>query len=321
MNKYDLGNQFKENLERLPSLTLNQKVELLENLANEEGDNDIEIIKAIIRTKPVFDLFLREDKDLKEKTKIKAEINRLQKFFNQDQILDLCEFMNAFDPFYREVKEGILSPSEEIESIKVDGKTQDNEFLENDSVEIINKNDVLDKLKKFGASLGGIIGLIFAFIFKEIVELNLYFWLRISKAELSVGALKLLTLGSWFIAALIFISYSYLIIDVFSKAEQIIVTSLKDYQRRRKTTKPWVIGVLVGALSPILFSIIYSIRHKDWRLFIYPLWIYFSLSFLVIPFFIDSNFVKIISQISSGLIAYLIVRKNKITLKKINSEV
>ena len=321
MNKYDLGNEFKENLERLPSLTLNQKVELLENLANEEGDNDIEIIKAIIRTKPVFDLFLREDKDLKEKTKIKAEINRLQKFFNQDQILDLCEFMNAFDPFYREVKEGILSPSEEIESIKVDGKTQDNEFLENDSVEIINKNDVLDKLKKFGASLGGIIGLIFAFIFKEIVELNLYFWLRISKAELSVGALKLLTLGSWFIAALIFISYSYLIIDVFSKAEQIIVTSLKDYQRRRKTTKPWVIGVLVGALSPILFSIIYSIRHKDWRLFIYPLWIYFSLSFLVIPFFIDSNFVKIISQISSGLIAYLIVRKNKITLKKINSEV
>ena len=321
MNKYDLGNQFKENLERLPSLTLNQKVELLENLANEEGDNDIEIIKAIIRTKPVFDLFLREDKDLKEKTKIKAEINRLQKFFNQDQILDLCEFMNAFDPFYREVKEGILSPSEEIESIKVDGKTQDNEFLENDSVEIINKNDVLDKLKKFGASLGGIIGLIFAFIFKEIVELNLYFWLRISKAELSVGALKLLTLGSWFIAALIFISYSYLIIDVFSKAEQIIVTSLKDYQRRRKTTKPWVVGVLVGALSPLLFAIIYSIRHKDWRLFIYPLWIYFSLSFLVIPFFIDSNFVKIISQISSGLIAYLIVRKNKITLKKINSEV
>ena len=321
MNKYDLGNQFKENLERLPSLTLNQKVELLENLANEEGDNDIEIIKAIIRTKPVFDLFLREDKDLKEKTKIKAEINRLQKFFNQDQILDLCEFMNAFDPFYREVKEGILSPSEEIESIKVDGKTQDNEFLENDSVEIINKNDVLDKLKKFGASLGGIIGLIFAFIFKEIVELNLYFWLRISKAELSVGALKLLTLGSWFIAALIFISYSYLIIDVFSKAEQSIVNNLKGYQRRRKTTKPWVVGVLVGALSPLLFAIIYSLRHKDWRLFIYPLWIYFSLSFLVIPFFIDSNFVKIISQISSGLIAYLIVRKNKITLKKINSEV
>ena len=161
MNKYDLGNEFKENLERLPSLTLNQKVELLENLANEEGDNDIEIIKAIIRTKPVFDLFLREDKDLKEKTKIKAEINRLQKFFNQDQILDLCEFMNAFDPFYIEVKEGILSPSEEIESTKVD------------STEIINKNDVLDKLKKFGTSLGGIIGLIFTFIFKEIVELNL----------------------------------------------------------------------------------------------------------------------------------------------------
>ena len=91
MNKYELGNEFKENIERLPSLSLKQKVELLENLANEAGDNDIEIVKAIVRTKSVFDLFIRNNKDFKEKTKIKAEINRLQKFFNQDQILDLCE--------------------------------------------------------------------------------------------------------------------------------------------------------------------------------------------------------------------------------------
>ena len=93
MNKYELGNEFKENIERLPSLSLKQKVELLENLANEAGDNDIEIVKAIVRTKSVFDSFFSNNKDLKEKIKIKAEINRLQKFFNQDQILDLCEFI------------------------------------------------------------------------------------------------------------------------------------------------------------------------------------------------------------------------------------
>ena len=321
MNKYELGNEFKENIERLPSLSLKQKVELLENLANEAGDNDIEIVKAIVRTKSVFDLFIRNNKDFKEKTKIKAEINRLQKFFNQDQILDLCEFMSAFDPFYSEVKEGILKPSEELETMKVDSKTRDNESLENNSFEKINKNEVLDKLKKFGGSLGGILGFIFLFIFKEIVKSNLYFWLRISKTELSVGAAKLLILGSWFFAALFIISYSYLVIDVFSIAEQTTESSLKGYQRRRKTSKPWLVGVLVGALSPLLFAIIYSIRHKDWRLFLYPLWTYFSLSFLVIPVAIDSTYVKIISQISSGLIAYLIVRKNKITLKQINIEV
>ena len=132
---------------------------------------------------------------------------------------------------------------------------------------------------------------------------------------------KLLILGSWFFAALIIISYSYLVIDVFSIAEQTTESSLKGYQRRRKTSKPWLVGVLVGALSPLLFAIIYSIRHKDWRLFLYPIWTYFSLSFLVIPVAIDSTYVKIISQISSGLIAYLIVRKNKITLKQINIEV
>ena len=31
MDKYELGNEFKENIERLPSLSLKQKIELLEN--------------------------------------------------------------------------------------------------------------------------------------------------------------------------------------------------------------------------------------------------------------------------------------------------
>ena len=58
MSKNNLGIKFKKNIELLPSLSVKQNVELLENLAVEEGDSDIEILKAIVRTKGVFDLFL-----------------------------------------------------------------------------------------------------------------------------------------------------------------------------------------------------------------------------------------------------------------------
>ena len=48
MSKYNLGLKFKENVLRLSSLTIAQKLELLENLANEEGEKDIEILKVVV---------------------------------------------------------------------------------------------------------------------------------------------------------------------------------------------------------------------------------------------------------------------------------
>ena len=67
MSKYNLGLKFKESILRLSSLTSKQKIELLDNLSNEEGEKDIEILKAIVRTKNVLDLFLKDEKSSEEK--------------------------------------------------------------------------------------------------------------------------------------------------------------------------------------------------------------------------------------------------------------
>ena len=318
MSKYNLGLKFKESILRLSSLTSKQKLELLENLANEEGEKDIEILKAIVRTKNVLDLFLKDEKSIEEKVKIKNEIFRLEKFYSQNQTLELCDFMSAFDSFYGEIKEEILLPKEEKEIIDTNNSSIQNQEIDRTS-KSRNKDSLLGKLQSFGGSFGSFLFIVGIFTLKDIIRANLSFWFRINRMELGFIQAKLFSAGSLALGGIILASYGFFAIELFSRSSTEIKIipkeTLKPFQQRQKNSKPWLVGILVGLASPLVFSLIYAIRHKDWRIFVYPMWIFFSISFLVIPAVIGMNSYKIYLQIFSGLIAYVIVRNNKSSIK------
>ena len=318
MSKYNLGLKFKESILRLSSLTSKQKLELLENLANEEGEKDIEILKAIVRTKNVFDLFLKGEKSKEEKVNIKNEIFRLEKFYSQHQTLELCDFMSAFDSFYGEIKEEILLPKEEKENLDTN-----NSFIQNLEINRTskskNKDSLLGKLQSFGGSFGSFLFIAGIFTLKDIIRANLSFWFRINRMELGFIQAKLFSAGSFALGGIILASYGFFAMELFSRSSTEIKIipkeTLKPFQQRQKNSKPWLVGILVGLVSPLVFSLIYAVRHKDWRIFVYPMWIFFSISFLVIPVVIGMNSYKIYLQIFSGFIAYVIVRNNKSSIK------
>ena len=318
MSKYNLGLKFKESILRLSSLTSKQKLELLENLANEEGEKDIEILKAIVRTKNVLDLFLKDEKSIEEKVKIKNEIFRLEKFYSQNQTLELCDFMSAFDSFYGEIKEEILLPKEEKEIIDTNNSSIQNQEIDRTS-KSRNKDSLLGKLQSFGGSFGSFLFIVGIFTLKDIIRANLSFWFRINRMELGFIQAKLFSAGSFALGGIILASYGFFAMELFSRSSTKIKIipkeTLKPFQQRQKNSKPWLVGILVGLASPLVFSLIYAIRHKDWRIFVYPMWIFFSISFLVIPAVIGMNSYKIYLQIFSGFIAYVIVRNNKSSIK------
>ena len=318
MSKYNLGLKFKESILRLSSLTSKQKLELLENLANEESEKDIEILKAIVRTKNVLDLFLKDEKSTEEKVKIKNEIFRLEKFYSQNQTLELCDFMSAFDSFYGEIKEEILLPKEEKEILDTNNSSIQNQEI-NRTSKSKNKDSLLGKLQSFGGSFGSFLFIVGIFTLKDIIRANLSFWFRINRMELGFIQAKLFSAGSLALGGIILASYGFFAMELFSRSSTEIKIipkeTLKPFQQRQKNSKPWLVGILVGLASPLVFSLIYAIRHKDWRIFVYPMWIFFSISFLVIPAVIGMNSYKIYLQIFSGFIAYVIVRNNKSSIK------
>ena len=318
MSKYNLGLKFKESILRLSSLTSKQKLELLENLANEEGEKDIEILKAIVRTKNVLDLFLKDEKSKEEKVNIKNEIFRLDKFYSQPQTLELCDFMSAFDSFYGEIKDEILLPKEEKEILDTNNSSIQNLEI-NRTSKSKNKDFLLGKLQSFGGSFGSFLFIVGIFTLKDIIRANLSFWFRINRMELGFIQAKLFSVGSFALGGIILASYGFFAMELFSRSSTEIKIipkeTLKPFQQRQKNSKPWLVGILVGLFSPLVFSLIYAVRHKDWRIFVYPMWIFFSISFLVIPAVIGMNSYKIYLQIFSGFIAYVIVRNNKSSIK------
>ncbi len=319
MSKYNLGLKFKENVLRLSSLTIEQKLELLENLANEEGEKDIEILKVVVRTKNVFDLFLKDEKNEEEKVKIKNEIYRLEKFFNQSKTLELCDFMSAFDPFYSDVKDEILLPKEEKNILDTKNKSSIQNQDINGRSKSNNNNNVMSKLQSFGGSFGSFLFIVGIFTLKDIIRANLSFWFRINRMELGFIQAKLFSAGSLALGGIILASYGFVAMELFSRSSTEIKIipkeTLKPFQQRQKNSKPWLIGILVGLVSPLFFSLIYAVRHKDWRIFVYPMWIFLSVALLLSPLLFELNSYKIYLQIFSGFIAYVIVRNNKSSIK------
>ena len=176
-------------------------------------------------------------------------------------------------------------------------------------------------MEKFN-NKGGLISVILlipSYLLTVFIRLNLSYLLRINVKELSDYNLTAFKLGSFFIGIIIILSYSYLALDIFKiflkDNKKLVLNDLKPFQKRRKKTKPWLVGLLVGLGSPLIFSLIFSIRHRDWRICIYPTWIFISIYFLIIPPIPEINFyIKFFLQIFMGLISYLIVKQNKLSL-------
>ena len=105
--------------------------------------------------------------------------------------------------------------------------------------------------------------------------------------------------------SLVLFSYAFIAIEVFRiDIKEIPQGTLKPFQQRQKNYKPWLIGILVGLVSPLLVGLIYAIRHKEWKIIVYPIWIFFSVGLLVIPPDIEISSYGIYLRLSSGLIAY-----------------
>ena len=167
-----------------------------------------------------------------------------------------------------------------------------------------------------------VISLISAFLLTAFIRINLSYLFRINVKELSEYDSTAFKLGAFFIAIIIISSYAYLTQDIFRNisgdSKKLNLDDLKPYQKRQINTKPWLVGILVGIASLLIFSLIFSIRQRDWRICVYPTWIYVSMYFLVIPPIPEINYyIKLFLELFSGLISYLIVKQNKLSLKKI----
>ena len=177
----------------------------------------------------------------------------------------------------------------------------------------------MDKFKN-KEGLYNLILLIPIYLLTPFVRINLSYLLRINVNDLSDYNLGAFKLSSFFIAVILISSYKYLINDIlknFSNVNKnLVLNELKPFQKRQKKSNPWLVGLLVGLGSLLIFSLIFSIRHRDWRICIYPTWIFISIYFLIIPPMPEINFyIRVFLQIFAGLISYLIVKQNKLSLK------
>tara|TARA_A100001388_G_C28592728_1_gene414235 strand:+ start:98 stop:679 length:582 start_codon:yes stop_codon:yes gene_type:complete len=181
-------------------------------------------------------------------------------------------------------------------------------------------NLLLNKQKSSGCWALGlmliyIIPFFFIMLFPSFIRGNIYARLAISRMELGPIIGSIFSIFSILFGAFVLFSYAFIVLEIFSSdTQEITKDKIKPFQQRQKKSKPWLIGILVG-LVPLLFGLIYAIRHKDWKIIVYPIWIIFSVTFFVIPPAIEISSYGIYLKLSAGLIAYLIVRKNKLSIK------
>jgi len=184
------------------------------------------------------------------------------------------------------------------------------------------KNLLLNKQNSSGcgAALGFmllyIIPFFFIVIFPSFIRGNIYARLGFSRMELGPVMGPIFSIFLFIFGSLVLFSYVFIALEIFRiDIQEIPNGALKPFQQRQKNCKPWLIGILVGLVSPLFVGLIYAMRHKDWKIVVYPLWIFFSVGLFVIPPDIEIMSYGIYLKSSMGLIAYLIVRKNKLSIK------
>ena len=147
------------------------------------------------------------------------------------------------------------------------------------------------------------------------IGLGVFLLFGIRREELGFITSTLLLIGSFFVGGFVLTPNFKIILEIFQRDIKIIPKkSLKPFQQREKDCKPWLIGVLV-AVIPLLVSLIYAIRHRDWRIIAYPIWMRISIALFIIPIFSEIISYSIYFQMFSGLITYLYVRRKKLSLK------
>ena len=184
------------------------------------------------------------------------------------------------------------------------------------------KNLLLNKQNSSGggAALGFMLLYIIPFfcivIFPSFIRGNIYARFGFSRMELGPFMGPIFSIFLFIFGSLVLFSYVFIALEIFRiDIQEIPNGALKPFQQRQKNCKPWLIGILVGLVSPLFVGLIYAMRHKDWKIVVYPLWIFFSVVFFVIPPDIEIMSYGIYLKSSMGLIAYLIVRKNKLSIK------
>ena len=184
------------------------------------------------------------------------------------------------------------------------------------------KNPVLKSIDKKVGLFGKLIWVISLVIFSQIIKTNLYVILRIFIVSFEPDFInaKLITFASWILAGFIAGLFMYILFDFFTKQTlDIDLNNLPRFRVRQKNCKTWLVGILVGLFSPALFGLIFAIRHRDLRLFFYPMGIYVSV-FLITPIYremgVNNDRYILILQLICGLTAYVVARRNKLSLMR-----
>ena len=184
------------------------------------------------------------------------------------------------------------------------------------------KNPVLKSIDKKVGLFGKLIWVISLVIFSQIIKTNLNVILRIFIVSFEPDFInaKLITFASWILAGFISGLFMYILFDFFTiQTLDIDLNNLPRFRVRQKNCKTWLVGILVGLFSPALFGLIFAIRHRDLRLFFYPMGIYVSV-FLITPIYremgINNDRYILILQLICGLTAYIVARRNKLSLMR-----
>ena len=143
--------------------------------------------------------------------------------------------------------------------------------------------------------------------FKFLVTNSVIFWFKFELGFFTSYFLAII------FTSLYLLGFGY----IFSpKIIKIDPDAIKPFKKRQKACKPIIIGILVGLFSMAICSLVYSIRHRNWSLFIFPVIAYSSAYFLLAPYEgISMNYVKLCSQLFAGLIAFLVSRRHKLDIQ------
>ena len=166
---------------------------------------------------------------------------------------------------------------------------------------------------------------VLSFFLDSFLMRKIYIYLRISIERMDLGLIMVP------IFLIVLFSYGLMLFDVkmaFNinfynislhpfELKKIPKENLNPLQLRRINCIPsYGIGLLMGIFSPFFWGLYYAIRHKDWRIIVYPLWILFSITFFVnIPIDYDKYMdIYLYLNCPAGLIAYLVARKNILSI-------
>ena len=172
-------------------------------------------------------------------------------------------------------------------------------------------------MRSFFSKISPLIGFIAVYLSAQLIKANLVWLFGIDNM---IDKLAIIT-GAWLLASLILYS-GYIFYNYCSNIRSVSFEEnyiLKPFEKRRKLCKPLLIGCLVGFVSPLIFSLIYSIRQRSWQIIASTMWLGIVVKYILIPPAIvvadTPRSITILFQLVCGIAAYFAARKNKLEYK------